>query len=126
MIEVRGMDHMVVLVSDVERALRWYVDKLGLEPLRVEQWRSGEAFFPSVRVNADTIIDLFAGESSGTNVDHFALRVDAEPGDLQALVDSGEFDVVRGPVEVWGAHGDGTSVYVRDPDGNQVELKTYP
>jgi catechol 2,3-dioxygenase-like lactoylglutathione lyase family enzyme len=26
----------------------------------------------------------------------------------------------------WGARGDGTSIYVRDPDGNTVELKAYP
>jgi hypothetical protein len=28
-------------------------------------------------------------------------------------------------VRRWGAHGDGTSVYVRDPDGNHLELKQY-
>ncbi len=126
MISVRGLDHIVVLVSDVERSLNWYRDKLGLEALRVEEWRRGEVPFPSLRINADTIIDLFAGERTGVNVDHVALRVEAEAGDLQALVDSGEFEVVRGPVRVWGARGDGLSVYVRDPDGNQVELKSYP
>ncbi len=126
MIEVRGIDHIVLVVSDVERSLRWYRDKLGLEPLRVEEWRKGEVPFPSLRVNGDTIVDLFGGERTGSNLDHFALRVDAGPDDLRALVASGEFEVVRGPVQVWGAHGDGMSVYVRDPDGNQVELKSYP
>jgi catechol 2,3-dioxygenase-like lactoylglutathione lyase family enzyme len=46
--------------------------------------------------------------------------------DLDAVVASGDFDVIEGPVSRWGARGEGVSVYVRDPDGNQVELRTYP
>jgi catechol 2,3-dioxygenase-like lactoylglutathione lyase family enzyme len=82
-------------------------------------------FFPSVRVNESTIIDVLAGRrpSEGGNVDHLCLVV--EPTDLQAVVDSGRFDVVEGPVTRWGARGDGTSIYVRDPDGNLVELRYY-
>jgi hypothetical protein len=45
--------------------------------------------------------------------------------DLQAITDSGEFEVVTEPVTRWGARGDGLSLYVRDPDGNTVELKHY-
>jgi catechol 2,3-dioxygenase-like lactoylglutathione lyase family enzyme len=48
-----------------------------------------------------------------------------EPTDLVALRDSGTFDVVSGPVTRWGARGDATSLYVRDPDGNLVELRHY-
>ncbi len=38
---------------------------------------------------------------------------------------SDEFDVVSGSSEVFGAQGMGRSVYVRDPDGNTVELRNY-
>jgi catechol 2,3-dioxygenase-like lactoylglutathione lyase family enzyme len=48
-----------------------------------------------------------------------------EPTDLAAVVASGRFDVVEGPVTRWGARGDGASIYVRDPDGNLVELRYY-
>jgi hypothetical protein len=41
-------------------------------------------------------------------------------------VDSGEFEVTAGPVEVWGARGLGRSVYVLDPDEHLVELRVYP
>jgi hypothetical protein len=57
------------------------------------------------------------------NVDHFCLVV--EPTDLDAVRASGEFDVVEGPVQRWGARGEATSLYVRDPDGNVVELRYY-
>ena len=50
-----GIDHIVVLTADVERSLAFYVDRLGLAPMRVEEFRRGEVFFPSVRVNESTI-----------------------------------------------------------------------
>ena len=121
--KVRALDHVVINVSDVEKSLAWYRDELGLEPLRVEEWRRGEVPFPSVRVNEDTIIDVFALPRSGENVNHICLVV--EPTDLQALRDSGRFDVLDGPGTRWGARGDGTSLYVRDPDGNTIELRHY-
>lgn len=125
MVQVIGLDHIVLLTTDVERALSWWTGELGLEAERVERWREGEVPFPSVRIDASTIIDLFAGERTGSNLEHLCVVVDPVT-DLDALATSGRFDVVRGPVEVHGARGTGRSVYVRDPDGNTVELRTYP
>lgn len=123
MVQARGIDHLVLNVADVERSVAWYVERLGFEPLRLEEWRRGEVLFASVRLTDTFIIDLFANERSGDNVDHVCLVVD--PLDLDALAASDEFDVVSGPAEVFGAQGMGRSVYVRDPDGNVVELRNY-
>jgi catechol 2,3-dioxygenase-like lactoylglutathione lyase family enzyme len=124
-IRVQALDHIVLNVADVERSLAWYCDVLGLPGERVDEWRAGQTFFPSVRIDASTIIDLFANaaERSGENLNHFCVVV--EPCDLQAVADSGRFDVVDGPAKRWGARGDGTSLYVHDPDGNTVELRYY-
>jgi catechol 2,3-dioxygenase-like lactoylglutathione lyase family enzyme len=121
--KVVGLDHVVIVTADVERSLAWYQGALGLAGERVDEWRRGEVPFPSARVNAETIIDLLQGERSGVNVDHVCLVI--EPGDLTALAASGRFDVVSGPVSRFGARGVGTSLYVRDPDGNLVELRYY-
>lgn len=123
MLRIQAMDHVVLVVADIERSTSWYRDRLGLVPERLEEWRAGGAPFVSVRVNEGTIIDLQAGQRSGTNVDHVCLAFD--PVDLVALRDSGDFDVVEGPVRRWGARGEATSLYVRDPDGNVVELRHY-
>jgi catechol 2,3-dioxygenase-like lactoylglutathione lyase family enzyme len=80
--------------------------------------------FPSVRVSPSTVIDLVDRPRGESNVDHICLVV--EPLDWQQVVDSGEFDVLEGPVPRWGARGQAQSVYVRDPDGNTVELRWYP
>ncbi len=122
-IDVLGMDHIVLRCTDVEVTLAWYTGVLGLAPLRVDEWRRGEVPFPSVRVSADTIIDLFAGEPSGERLDHICLEV-AEVDLAQLAADVG-LEVLQGPVPRWGARGVGTSMYVRDPDGLVVELRHY-
>jgi catechol 2,3-dioxygenase-like lactoylglutathione lyase family enzyme len=123
MVRVTGLDHVVIVTPDVERSLAWYEGMLGLQGDRVEEWRRGEAPFPSVRVSATTILDLLQGERSGVNVDHLCFVI--EPQDLGALAVSGGFDVVSGPVPRFGAQGIGDALYVRDPDGNLVELRYY-
>lgn len=122
--QVKDLDHLVLNVSDVERALDFYVGKLGLAPERVAQWRAGGAPFPSVRVSATTVIDLMDLPRGESNVDHICLVV--EPLDWQEVIDSGTFTVLEGPASRWGARGAAESVYVRDPDGNTVELRWYP
>jgi catechol 2,3-dioxygenase-like lactoylglutathione lyase family enzyme len=122
-VRVTALDHVVLRCADVEATLAWYVDVLGLTPVRVEEWRAGEAPFPSVRVSDHTIIDLVPGPVDDGRLDHLCLVV--EPIDLAALAASGQFDVVEGPGRRFGARGDGTSLYVRDPDGLVVELRHY-
>ena len=118
-----SVDHLVLTVADVERTLGWYEEHLGLEPLRVDEWRKGDAPFPSLRVNESMIIDVILGPRAGENVDHICLLVDTD--DLDALAASGRFDVVGGPSRLWGARGYGQGLYVRDPDGNVLELRHY-
>ncbi|MBF9127557.1 VOC family protein [Plantactinospora sp. S1510] len=121
---VKAFDHLVLNVEDVERALEFYCGPLGLEPVRVAQWRAGKVPFPSVRVTPETIIDLVRRPRGESNVDHICLVV--EPLDWAEVIESGVFDVCEGPVERFGARGTATSIYVRDPDGNTVELRWYP
>jgi catechol 2,3-dioxygenase-like lactoylglutathione lyase family enzyme len=122
-LRVIALDHVVLNVGDVERSLAFFRDELGLEPVRVEEWRRGEAPFPSVRVDAATILDLLARPRTGVNADHLCLVV--EPVDLAAVKASGRFVVLDGPDTRFGARGNGTSLYVQDPDGNTVELRHY-
>jgi catechol 2,3-dioxygenase-like lactoylglutathione lyase family enzyme len=123
-VKVVEFDHLVLNVADVERALDFYTGPLGLEPMLVEQWQAGQVPFPSVRVNERTIIDLVRKPREESNVDHFCLVV--EPLDWQEVLDAGTFTVLEGPVSRSGARGDATSIYVRDPDGNAIELRWYP
>lgn len=118
-----GPDHLVLISPDPERLVAWYSDQLGLEVLRLEEWRRQEVPFVSLRVSETFLIDVMQGERTGTNVDHLALTVTGV--DLDELAATGRFEVEMGPADLYGAQGIGRGLYTRDPDGNRVELRTY-
>jgi catechol 2,3-dioxygenase-like lactoylglutathione lyase family enzyme len=120
---VMGLDHLVLRVADVERALTYYRGVLGLPGERIDEWRRGEVPFPSVRVDAGTIIDLLPAPRTGENLDHLCLVL--TEADWEQAVRAPGVEVLRGPSQLFGARGTGTSVYTRDPDGNTVELRHY-
>ncbi len=122
-VRVTGFDHLVLRCADIESTLSWYVDLLGLEAVRVDEWRRGQVPFPSVRIDDSTIIDLVSGTTDDGRLDHICIVVDTV--DLAVLAASGKFDVVAGPARRFGARGEGTSLYVRDPDGLVVEIRHY-
>ena len=85
-VKVTAMDHIAVRVKDVNASLRFYHEILGLATDRLEEYRAGKAPFPSVRINSNTIIDLFLfdgmqGSSiEPRNLDHYCMVV--EPTNL--------------------------------------------
>jgi glyoxylase I family protein len=122
-VRIIGPDHVVLVSDDPEALVAWYADRLGLEVLRLEEWRDGKVPFVSLRVSPTFLVDVMRGARSGVNVDHLALAV--EGVDLDELAASGALDVEMGPADLFGAQGVGRGLYVRDPDGNRVELRTY-
>ena len=121
LVKVVGFDHVVVNTQNIDALLGFYCDELGLEPVRVDEWRRGEVLFPSVRVNPETLIDLFPADRSGENMNHFCLVI--APADLDALAD--RFPGARRADGLFGAQGYASSLYVKDPDGNTIELRFY-
>jgi catechol 2,3-dioxygenase-like lactoylglutathione lyase family enzyme len=129
LVNVVGFDHLVLKVADVERSLHWYTERLGLEGVRVDAWRAGDVLFPSVRIDATTIIDLLPqsdpeAAACESALDHLCLVV--APINFDQLVATGLFDVAFGPTDgLFGAQGFARSLYIRDPDGITIELRSY-
>ena len=132
LVKITEMDHIVLRTRNVDESLRFYTEILGLQPERVAQWQAGEVRFPSARLNADTIIDFFHSENlpetkdAPRNQDHFCMVIN--PTDLETLKTQFEalgIEIQAGPGPRWGAHGNGTSLYIYDPDHNVVELRHY-
>ncbi|HTT78381.1 MAG TPA: VOC family protein [Stellaceae bacterium] len=123
-LRLKGLDHIVLRVADIDRAIRFYGDVLGcpierrLPEIGLVQLRAGAAMIDLVPRTED--------EDEGRNMDHFAVQI--ERMDVPALsahlrrhgIDPGE---VR---RRYGAEGYGSSIYITDPDGNTVELKAPP
>src|SRR2546421_6927543 len=116
---LREIDHVVLRVKDMQRMVRFYTEVLGAEFI---------AFRPQFSMThlraGSSIIDLVAGDAGpGHNMDHFCLRV--EPFDETAiLAHLKSHGVALGESRTrYGAEGNGVSIYLTDPEGNQVELK---
>ena len=118
-----GIDHVVFVVSDLEATVRWWQSLLDVEVERLDQWRRKEVIFASLRIDPTTIIDLFEGEPEPGRIGHVALLVD--DADLASVAARDDLDVEMGVTSLWGAQGDGSGIYLRDPDGNRVELRVY-
>jgi catechol 2,3-dioxygenase-like lactoylglutathione lyase family enzyme len=129
------MDHIVLNVADDEKMMAFYSKVLMFKPERLAEYRAGDVPFPSVRLNPDTIIDLFPKkmwqktDRSGQgreNLNHFCFALGEEAWqDLLQRLEANNVKIEEGPVSRWGAHGSGTSIYFRDPENNLIEARYY-
>jgi catechol-2,3-dioxygenase len=128
------MDHIVLNAEDVEALVRFYSEIVELEPERLEEFRRGKVPFPSVRINASTVIDLAPkamwegsqGRAKGRpNLNHFCLTLEKTDWDkLRERLTTRQI-TTDGPYPRWGARGHGTSIYFHDPEGNEIEARYY-
>ena len=130
MIRIGEIDHVVLRAIDIDAMQRFYVDVLGCH----EERRQDEIGLVQLRAGA-SLIDLVSVDGKlgrhggaapgreGHNVDHICLRVEAY--DEAAILAHLESHGVRigESGSRYGAHGEGPSIYLYDPQGNMIELK---
>jgi len=132
-IRIRGLDHVVLRVSDLAASIDFYCDVLGcseerrLDALGLVQLRAGTCLIDLVDVASP--LGRLGGDaprSEARNMDHFAVALEEfDEAAIRSQLES--HGVEPGEVsERYGANGNGPSMYVRDPDGNVVELKGPP
>jgi catechol 2,3-dioxygenase-like lactoylglutathione lyase family enzyme len=132
MFRMMAMDHIVLNVRDMDGVLDFYQNVLGLPTERLPEFRRGAVPFPSVRVNADTVIDLFPvaesdnGAPERSDLNHFCLVLSEDDMPrLMAHLEAHGVTIEEGPVTRWGAHGNGTSIYFCDPEARRIEVRCY-
>jgi len=134
MIHIRKIDHVVLRCTKIDETMRFYRDVLGCA---VERQLSPDKGLLQLRAG-DALIDLVAVDSelgragggppgpTGNNLDHFCLELEQiSEVELRRWLEG--HGVACGPFETrYGAGGFGPSVYIRDPEGNIVELRPGP
>lgn len=129
--EVQRIDHVVLRVEDIARAIAFYQSLLGCDVVKrrddlgLAHLRAGASMIDLMAVNGP--LGLKGGASpgrEGRNMDHLCLRI--QPFDetaILAFLDKMGVDHTPEADLNFGAEGDGPSVYFTDPDGNKIELK---
>jgi catechol 2,3-dioxygenase-like lactoylglutathione lyase family enzyme len=134
------LDHVVLWTDDPLRAIAFYRDVVGFMPVRLDEFRSGGAPFPSVRVSDGTILDLMsraaapivdamagAGASAGHPVNHVCVAMPAaEFASLRARLEAAGVPISPMMEQSFGAQGLAPQAfYFQDPDGNVLEARHY-
>ena len=134
MIRIEKLDHVVIRAKDAEKLIEFYCGVLGCTvegrsspEIGLVQLRAGDALIDIVAVDSE--IGRMGGAApgkEGRNMDHFCVRLESfeEKAIREHLAKHG---VTGSKLEKrYGAEGSGPSIYIRDPEGNTVELKGAP
>jgi len=131
-LEIAGIDHIVLRTTKLSEMLHFYSKILGC---KIERETSPEIGLTQLRAGA-ALIDLVAvdsqlGEMGGgppssgeNNLDHFCLQV-AHTTEESITEHLNNHQIKTGKFSPrYGAEGMGNSIYIKDPEGNTVELRT--
>ena len=132
MFKVAGIDHIVLRTTNLQAMLEFYNGILGCKVERetspktgLTQLRAGNALIDLVVVDSD-LGKLGGGAPTQTenNVDHFCLQLKPiSEKEIKAHLESNGVEVEDFD-DRYGAQGFGKSVYIKDPEGNVVELRS--
>jgi len=130
-ISVKMLDHVVIRAKNASALVAFYRDIIGCPVERklpdekgLTQLRAGTALIDIIAVESE--LGRLGGASpsaDGHNMDHFCLTIDSvsEEDLIMFLKENGVH--CRGFSERYGAEGYGRSLYIKDPEGNTLELK---
>jgi catechol 2,3-dioxygenase-like lactoylglutathione lyase family enzyme len=127
-IAVDRIDHLVLTVRDLDRALQFYERVLGARIVPPPGGLGPTAVaFGRQKINVHVAGHEFEPKAMHPTMGagDFCLITEAEIASVVAHLEACGVKVELGPVPRWGATGKMTSVYFRDPDGNLVEVAKY-
>ncbi len=117
------IDHLVLTVRDIGETIAFYTRVLGMEEVTFGENRKALAF-GTQKINL---------HEAGREFEPKALHPKPGSADLCFLtaeplarvmkhMENCGIDILEGPVERTGAQGPMESIYIRDPDGNLLEI----
>jgi catechol 2,3-dioxygenase-like lactoylglutathione lyase family enzyme len=120
------LDHLVLTVADLRQTIDFYAGVLGMEEVTFGDGRTALAFGHS-KINLHEAGHEFepkARQAVPGSADLCFITEDPLDEVMTTLEKHG-VAILEGPVDRTGATGTIRSVYVRDPDGNLVEISNY-
>lgn len=127
--KLTGLDHLVLTVWSIDRSVAFYTDVLGMqaEVFHPEDGSTRTALkFGQQKINLHQAGREFEpkAKAPGPGSADLCFLTDADLGDWIADLASKDLPIEDGPVARTGATGPLMSIYIRDPDGNLIEIST--
>lgn len=123
---ISHIDHLVITTADLEACLRFYVGLLGMR--HIEQNGHHSLLFPQGKISLHTVKGEFQPSASNPEygAQDFCLIVNDDLENVRNEIAAKGYKIEEGIVVRHGSQGVMQSIYLRDPDGNLVELSRYP
>ena len=124
--QVTSLDHLVLTVRDIAATCRFYERALGMTTITFAAGRKALRF-GSQKINLHQVggeIEPKADVPTPGSAD-LCFVTEISISDVIRHLETEKIPILKGPVPRAGAVGPITSVYLRDPDGNLVEISTY-
>lgn len=123
--KIKNIDHFVITTGDLKKCLHFYVDLLGMKAVKSDGRYA--LYFGDSKFNIHTQPAQFlpAAEKPTAGSLDFCLNVAEDIEEIRQEMIAKHYPIVDGPVTRHGARGEMKSLYLRDPDGNLVELCHY-
>jgi catechol 2,3-dioxygenase-like lactoylglutathione lyase family enzyme len=131
-LRVKTLDHVTLVVKDLQRSHDFYAGVLGMEPIERPRFSFDGSWFLAGRTQIHLILEHADSGPAGDKIPqhlmamsrthHFAFEVEDVPAATEHLRRCG-VPVVSGPKD----RPDGAvQVFATDPDGHVVELTSLP
>lgn len=121
---ITGLDHIVLTVRDIDRAVDFYTRVLDLEVIHFAGTRR------ALRIGNQKINLQSIGQETRNHAcigsGDICLLTTCNPRQVIDRLEAEGVSILEGPVEKSGARGPIMSVYFCDPDGNLIEIASYP
>jgi catechol 2,3-dioxygenase-like lactoylglutathione lyase family enzyme len=125
-LRIDRIDHVVLTVADIERTCEFYSDVLGMKVVDFDGGRKA-LWFGAQKINLHEAGSEFEpkAESPGPGTADLCFVARGPLEDVVSHLMSRDIEILHGPVKKEGALGTMKSVYLRDPDGNLIEVSSY-
>lgn len=121
---IKAIDHIVITVNNMQESVIFY-EKLGFTAIKTNDSYSLKAESFLIKLHPLNSKATPVAQNVQTGSVDICFRTDKSQNEIQNYLEMQGIKIELAKVPRQGFHGSMTSTYVRDPDGNLIELSTY-
>lgn len=124
--KIDRLDHLVLTVADIEATCDFYTRVLGMEQVVFGNGRVA-LHFGQQKINLHQAKHEFEPRAKNPTPGSadLCLITSSSISEVLAILQSYQIDIIEGPIPRTGAVGPISSIYLRDPDQNLIEISSY-